>query len=226
MSFSRKILPKQFAIGDALSKDMAGLGFIITAEMSVNPNIENTLIAVSIEGLRGDYRSLSLLVNWLEIHQGSINADRLIRMILQLRKDKLLLSFWSACAKNVMSDSRFRRLLKFNSRASIDLLNVGTDFQISRFGEDPRFEKTCLRIPANLLRNRPRDILPPERLAAVHSVYRYRIMIGPSYRADQWAILDKLPETTSSELARKSFSSFGAAWQAKQDFEILRKITA
>lgn len=222
MGYKREILPIKFAEKDELSKDMAGIGFIITAHESKDPNIEDTLIAVSLEGLNGDFRSLSLLVNWLEIHRDMINADRLIKMIYSLKKNQRVLCFWSACAKNILLDPRFKKLKKLYKGKRIDLLKVGTEFQLSRFGEDLRFEKSCLRVPSNVLRNRPRDILSPARLAKLHSSYRYRIIIGPSYRADHWALLERTRVYTPTELARLSYSSFGAAWGAKQDFERLQ----
>lgn len=224
MAFKRVILPNDFASKHDLSKDMAGLGFLITAEGATNPNIENTLIAVAIEGLNGDYRSLSLLVSWLSIHHQAINADRLFKMLSKLKTNKKLLCFWSAAAKHVLKDSRFKKMQRLYSGSRLEIANRdATDFQITRVGEDPRFEKTKLRVPANLLRNRPQDIMEPAALAKTHLAYRYRIVIGPTYRADQWALLEKTKEISPSELARQSYSSFGSAWQAKQDFELLNK---
>jgi hypothetical protein len=224
MAFKRVILPKEFASKHDLSRDMAGLGFLITAEAAMNPNIENTLIAVSIEGLNGDYRSLSLLVSWLSIHHQAINADRLVKMLIQLRPNKKLLCFWSAAAKHVLKDLRFKKMQKLYKGSRLEITNKdATDFQIKRVGEDPRFEKTNLRVPANLLRNRPQDIVVPAALAKTHLAYRYRIVIGPTYRADQWALLEKVKEISPSELARQSYSSFGSAWQAKQDFDLLNE---
>jgi hypothetical protein len=224
MSFKREILPRKFSSLDDLSKDMAGLGFLITSEPSENPNIEDTILAVSIEGLKGEHRSLSLLVNWLEVHSGALNANRLIRMVTLL-EDERLVCFWSALSKHILADFRFTKLKKLYKGKRLDLLKTGMNFQLGRFGEDPRFAKSCFRVPANVLRNRPRDILPPARLARLHSVYRYRIMIGPSYRADQWALLEQSKEHSSSELARLSYSSFGSAWQTKQDFDTLNKVS-
>ncbi len=221
MSFKRENLPSQFATKDELSKDMAAIGFLITAEGSENPNIENTLIAASIEGLQGDLRTLSLLVNWLEIHHAAINADRLTKMIRSLQKDKILVCFWSATAKNILTDPRFMKLRRLYKGKQLDLLDVGMDFQVGRHGEDPRFKGSCLRAPGNVLRNRPRDILEPSRLAKINSNYRYRIIIGPSYKADQWALLEKFSELTPSKLAKLSYSSFGSAWATKKNFETL-----
>jgi len=82
MSYKREILPKKFAEKDELSQDMVGVDFLITANGSKNPNIEDTLIGVSLEGLSGDYKALSLLVNWLEIRQDATSADRLAFMFL------------------------------------------------------------------------------------------------------------------------------------------------
>lgn len=222
MSFKRELLPKKFATKDELSKDMAAIGFLITAEPSENPNIENTLIAVSIEGLGTDLRSLSLLVNWLEIHGSSINADRLTKIVQSLKKDKRLLCFWSATTKHILTDSRFKKLKKLYKGERLDLLKVGMDFQLGRHGEDPRFTNSCFRAPGNVLRNRPRDILGPARLAKLNPIYRYRIVIGPTYRADQWAFLEQTEKITPSELAKLSYSSFGSAWQTRHDFELLK----
>lgn len=86
-----------------------------------------------------------------------------------------------------------------------------------------RCERTCLRVHGKILRNRPRDILSPAELAKRHLAYKYRIMIGPTYRADQWALLEKSKANSPSELARLSYSSFGSAWQTKRDFELLLK---
>jgi hypothetical protein len=98
-----------------------------------------------------------------------------------------------------------------------DLLRTGTDFQISRRGEDQRFRNGPLRVPAGVLRDRPADILGPQALAKRHDTYRYRVLIGPTYRADMWALLDREPSLSASELARKADGSFSTAWQVKHD---------
>ena len=43
-----------------------------------------------------------------------------------------------------------------------ELLPVGTDFQIQREGEDPRFVHTDIRIPKGLLPVREGDVLGPQ----------------------------------------------------------------
>jgi hypothetical protein len=101
-------------------------------------------------------------------------------------------------------------------------LESGTEFLIKRKGEDARFEGTCLRVPNETLRHRPSDILSPEELAKIHDAYRQRIMIGPSYRADMWAELERVGEIPASQLARKAFGSFATAWQVLRDWSILR----
>jgi hypothetical protein len=103
-----------------------------------------------------------------------------------------------------------------------DLLHLGTEFQIKRHGADPRFKGSVLRVPANLLRDRLGDVLSPAELAKRHRAYHYRVMIGPSYRADMWAALEHNPELSTAELARRSYGSFATAWRVKREFALLR----
>jgi hypothetical protein len=73
---------------------------------------------------------------------------------------------------------------RISTDARCDLLRVGTDFQVRRRGEDPRFEATVLRVPGGTLRQRPADVRSPAALAQTHHAYRWRVIIGPSYGAD------------------------------------------
>jgi hypothetical protein len=78
-------------------------------------------------------------------------------------------------------------------------------------------------VAANVLRDRPTDVLNAEELARRHSAYRYRVMMGPSYRADMWAALDARPELTPAELARETYGSFATAWAVKQEWKIISR---
>lgn len=92
---------------------------------------------------------------------------------------------------------------------------------MKRRGEDERLEGTVLRVPAGVLRDRPKDVLGPAALAKKHSAYHYRVLIGPSYRADMWAALTKDREISAAELARRTYGSFATAWGVKRDWEVL-----
>src|SRR5689334_5517821 len=89
MSFKRTHSPEEFATGNQLTADMVGIGMKFSGKPSHAPNIEDTLIAASIEGVNGDYRVMSLLVDWLDIHSPRINANRLIKIIEQLSEHHL-----------------------------------------------------------------------------------------------------------------------------------------
>jgi hypothetical protein len=119
-------------------------------------------------------------------------------------------------------NARLKRLLRLYRGPRLDLLESGTRFLVERKGEDPRFARTCLRLPAETLRHRSSDILSPVELARSHDAYRQRIVIGPSYRADMWAMLDGGGEIAASELARRTFGSFATAWQVLRDWTLLR----
>jgi hypothetical protein len=103
---------------------------------------------------------------------------------------------------------------------------TGTEFQVKRHGEDPRFQRSAIRVAANVLRNRTADVLPPAELARRHHAYRWRIIMGPSYRADMWAALEDDSTQSTAELARKTYGSFATAWRVRRDFGLLAKLPA
>lgn len=76
-------------------------------------------------------------------------------------------------------------------------------------------------MPAGVLRDRPGDVLSPKELARRHRTYRCRVLMGPSYRADMWALLEAEPSITAAELGRRAYGSFATAWHVKKDYELL-----
>lgn len=222
MAHRRAIVSAQAASGDALTADLVGVGMLVGGCGSRDPNIEDTLLAASVEGMeRGDLRVLAVLVTWFGVHSGRVNADRLTRLVA-LTASKRVGALWSALARWRAPDRRFTRLARAYHGARVDLLAVGTDFQVARQGEDPRFAGSRLRVPANVLRDRVGDVLGPEELAAQHSAYRWRLAIGPTYRADMWATLERRPDLPAASLARATYGSFASAWQARRDHGIWR----
>ena len=67
-----------------------------------------------------------------------------------------------------------------------------------------------------LLRERESDILSPQELASRHPAYRWRILVGPTYRADMLAHLENNPGLSASELARLAYGSFATAHEVKR----------
>jgi hypothetical protein len=221
MAYRRAIQPLELSKGDNLTRAMSGIGMRFAVEPAMNPNIENTLLAASIEAMEhDDLRVLSVLITWLDIHHPWINADRLIR-IVSAEQSLRTRAFWSATAMRLHRDRRFARLTQIYSGPRLDVLTVGTDFQISRKGEDSRFESTPLLVPNDVLRDRSSDILNPSELARIHRTYRQRILMGPTYRADMWAVIESEPTISAAELARRAYGSFATAWQVIHDFKIL-----
>lgn len=221
MPFSRSLAPVHVPQGDRMTAAMVGIGMRFTAEPATDPNIEDTLLAASEEGLlRNDFRVLSILTTWLEIHAGWLNADRLFRAASTLAAPRVL-AFWASVGHWLHKDRRLARLQQLYTGSRQDLLPVGTDFQVGRRGEDPRFQNSPLRVPAGTLRNRQQDVLSPAELARVHRTYRCRVLMGPTYRADMWAELEREPSLSAAELARRTYGSFATAWQVKQAWRLL-----
>jgi hypothetical protein len=221
MAHSRVATAKALAEGTELTAAMVGIGMLFAAKAATEPNIEDTLLAASIEGMeRDDLRVLAVLVTWLGAHHSRINADRLIRAV-QGQPSARVRAFWAAVARWLPKDRRLARLSELYRGPRLDLLRAGTDFQIARRGEDPRFAHGPLRVPARVLRDRSADILTPAALAKRHGTYRCRVLMGPTYRADMWALLDREPSLSASELARRAYGSFATAWQLKHDRDLL-----
>jgi hypothetical protein len=210
---------------DALTHDMVGIGMNFAARPARDPNIEDTLLCASADAIeKPDLRTLAVLVTWFGVHSCWVNVDRLTHLVSEQSSERVR-ALWSALARWQEKDRRFVRLSKLYTGPQQDLLHLGTEFQIMRHGVDPRFKGGVLRVPANVLRDRVADVLSPADLAKRHRAYHFRIMIGPSYRADMWAALERNPELPAAELARKTYGSFATAWRVKREFAVLASQT-
>jgi hypothetical protein len=222
MVFSRSLAPSETPDRYALTAAMVGIGMELAAPAAPDPNIEDTLLFASAAAMDGsDLRILALLVSWFGIHHAWVNADRLTRLVAT-RGSERVRALWAALAHWQAKDRRYARLAGRHRGPRLDLV-AGTEFQIRRHGEDARFAGSGLRVPANLLRDRPGDVASPEALVRRHRAYRWRITMGPSYRADCWAALEADPQLSAAALARRAYASFATAWQVKRDFAIVRR---
>lgn len=225
LSFKRPNLPDSFAVRDELTRNLVAIGFLFAEHPSQEePNIEHTLVAASIEGLAGDYRALSLLVDWIPIHFDQVNVDLLVKIVKAL-PDKKIKAFWSSIGKWQGKDPRLKRLARIYRGPRLPILDEKLiRFPLQRDGEDTRFLGTNLIVPGRMLRHRPKDIADCASVARNHLGYRYRLIIGPTYRADMWAALERHSTLTPSDLARKCYGSFSTAWNVRKDWEVIRKI--
>lgn len=222
MAFTRRSSPAERLQGEALTEAMVGIGLLFGGRGAPDPDLEETLLAASEEGMdRDDLRVLSLLITWLEVHHARLHADRLIRLVRAYASPRVR-TFWAAVAHWLERDRRFARLLQTPRGPRLDLLSTGTDFHLARSGEDARFAGGPLRVPAGILRHRLEDVLSPVELSRKHGTYRRRILMGTGYRADMWAELDRHPTLMAAELARRTRGSFATAWQVKRDHALLR----
>lgn len=223
MAFRRATKPVDSPGEAALTASLVGIGMNLAgpSRSVTEPDIEDTLLFASEEAMdRFDLRLLALLVTWFGTNARFVNADRLTRLV-EAHQSKRVRALWTALARSQRSDRRFLRLSKAYRGRRIDPGIKGSDFLIQRHGEDPRFQGGPLRVAANLLRDRRADILTPSELAARHLAYRYRVLIGPTYRADMWAALEREPSLTATMLAKRTYGSYATAWNVKKDFALL-----
>ncbi len=221
----KKTAPETMPAYEQLTARMVGIGLNFAAEPEVDADIESTLVFASISGMEQDsLRTLSVLTTWLGVHHAHVNADRLIRLVGEQSSERVR-AYWAAIAHWLKKDRRFARLESFYEGTPVDLLMTGTEFQIKRRGEDERFVGSKLRVPAGVLRDRTADVLAPDMLVRSHAGYRNRVLMGPSFRADVWTVLEKSPSLSVADVARRTTCSFATAWQVVQDFKLLRRET-
>ena len=210
--------------GTDLTARLIGIGMAFTGKGFTDPAIEGALADASVAGMDGgDFRVLDVLVTWLGIHSEYINADRLVRTVVAHSSPRVR-AFWQAFAWWKHADRRFARLARADGEgisAAIDLLPTGNAFQIARRGEDERFAGSLLRVPAGTLRGRAGDVLGPADLARQHAGYRNRVLMGPTWRADVWTVLQATPGLPISEVARRAGCAFATAWTVARDFRVL-----
>ncbi|HTE55879.1 MAG TPA: hypothetical protein VK698_33735 [Kofleriaceae bacterium] len=217
MPFRRQAHAVVLPAMENLASAVAGLGIAMAATPLREADIEATLLAASIEGMdRADLRLVALVVSWFGVHSSRVNADRLTRLVAG--QSIRVRALWAALALWKRKDRRFGRLARVHRGQAIDLLATGTDFQLRRRGEDLRFSGSGLRVPAGVLRDRPGDIEEPAALARRHRTYHWRVVIGPTYRADLWAALERTPSATAYAVAGVTGASYASAWSARADF--------
>ena len=226
MAFSRAKPLGDRPADEALTSDMVGIGMNFAAEPDPSAPIEETLVYASELGMdTRDLRVLAVLTSWLGVHHERVNADRLVRCVSDHPSDRVR-AYWAAIATWLSKDRRFARLAKLYDGPRVDLLPVGTDFQIARRGADRRFAGSALRVPAGTLRDRDADILSPEVVVRRHAGYRNRVLMGPNWRADVWTVLEHDPDMSVAAAARRAGCSFATAWQVVKDFRLLRHAPA
>lgn len=221
MVFSRETVHPDLPDADVLTRNMIGIGMNFAGEPNPTAQIEETLLHASILGMdESDLRVLSVLTTWIGVHYQRINAARLLRTLASSRSPRVH-AYWASIALWLEKDRRFSRMRKLHENPPVDLLTVGTGFQIQRRGEDKRFVGSQIRVPEGTLRNRLSDVVPAENLVHIHPGYRNRVVMGPTWRADVWTVLEENPNLNVSQIARRAGCSFATAWQVFQDHRLV-----
>lgn len=223
MAFKRHSVPARRPDTASLTADMAGIGMNFATKSNHEAKIEDTLVYASELGMdEGDLRVLAVLTTWCRLHHAYVNAASLVRIVAAHPSERVR-AYWSAIASWLEKDRRFSSLALAYEGPAIDLLPVGTAFQITRRGEDRRFAGTRLRVPDGTLRDREADVLGPPALVRQHAGYRNRVHMGPSWRADLWTVLEREPDLSVAAAARLVGCSFATAWQVAKDFALWRQ---
>jgi len=228
MSFSRTTPP--LLTGPALHAAMRSIGLRTgpLARGAETADIEVTLASAVVSAMPHDYRLLGVIVAWLEVHHGRVNVPRLGRLLARMDASALVRAFWAAGGTWLgRTDARWRVLARTYRGVRLDLDDPEvTRVQLARVGPDPRFEGTVLRVHAKLLRSRAADVDDAVQLASRHPGYLRRVQLGPTYRADVWAALDREPEASAAEIARRVGCAYETARSVAEDWKTARLATS
>lgn len=228
MSFSR--IKPELTRSAELDDAMRSIGMRIGSGRitEVAADLEVTLVSASVEAMPHDFRLLGVLVAWLEVHHAYVNVPRLKRLVADAAESTTVRAFWSSVGTWLGSkDARFRALesLYRGRRVSLDDPEI-TALQLERVGPDPRFDGSKLLVHAKLLRSRRADVDEPSVLVQRHPLYRMRVRLGPTYRADVWCALDAAPYASPAEIARRVGCAYETARAVAADFRLDRGIAA
>ena len=170
-----------------LTRRMAGIGMNWATEADTDAQIEETLVFASELGVEdNDFRVLAVLTTWLDVHHDRINADRLTRLVrwtpveactCVLDGHRVL-----AASRSTFGQAPKASMSSHRSTCSQWVRNSKLHAAARMRG----FAGSVLRVPADMLRCRPADVVSPEALVRMHRGYRNRVLMGPTWRADVW----------------------------------------
>ena len=224
MAFSRSALADLLPLAVDLTAQMAGIGMNFATHPRADADIEATLVHASACGMvDGDLRALSVShdVAWRAPRPRQRRSARAVRGCASFRARARVLVLRRQLAPQGSPPGPARQRLPWRAGRCAPGRNR---LQIKRRGEDERFVSSKLRVPRGTLRDREDDVLSPEALVRRHAGYRNRVLMGPTWRADVWTVLEHAPDLSVAEVARRVSCSFATAWQAAEDFRLLRTV--
>jgi hypothetical protein len=226
MPYIRRNAPQILCRGTELTACLYGIGIRFATNPVRNANIEDTLISAATEALeRGDGRLWAGLLDWWEVHHICVNADRLQRALREMGNQHVKAIF-AGLAQSIHPVGRFRMLAKLYEGKRIVFLGEDYRYRLKRDGEVRKFRETCLAVPVSLYQHSKRDIFSPAELAKWHVTYKWRLTIGPTFRADLWAECELAWPTTAYAVAKSAYASTGAALHVVHDYKTLHNIGA
>jgi hypothetical protein len=223
MSFKRQSFA-ELVTGEELTRDMISIGMLFGGAPGKPANIENTIFSSVFHSLRNqDFRVLAMVTLWLEKHSFILNASRIVKLINRYKDYVPIFRYWVAFSQWHSSDHRFQILRKQISTYDRVGLYSGAKFLAEKNGQDFRFEKTCLIVPDKLLSKKDWLVLDPKNLANFNDDYKWRLIIGPTFRADMWSALVNDSTLPAAKLARLTYGSYATAHRVKKEFEIYKE---
>lgn len=228
MAFHRT--PPTLLRGEELERSLRAVGLRLGGgrQAPTWSSPEQVVVSAVAEAMPRDLRTLSVVTTWLGVHGGRVHVAELARYLeagASASPDpERFAAYWSGVAHWQRSDIRWAKVARRFRGPRVYLSGLPAaleEAQIARKGEDPRFVGSRLGVPLGMLRDRRSDVDDPTTLAGRHAWYRERVRQGPSYRADCWAELERMPDHSAASLARRVGCTYPVAHAAIADLSIL-----
>ncbi len=185
-------------------------------------DIEQTLLEVTAQAQK-DYRLLSVLMTWIQIHGEQVIVEKLFKRAKKL--DPLAGAYAPEILNGMAVWATVCKMEKWKKCISGDpkhtyLIDEEITHSFEAYsGLKPEWLKYGVKVPEKMIRIRASDVLSPLELASTHHQYRNRLIYGASWRADIITAI-QAGYRSPTEIARSIGCSYEPAYRVLKDYSI------
>lgn len=212
-----------------------GIKFNLPAGQTLDPIAapEDLFVQITADAvINGPGREFACMLSWIQEYGNLLHVAVLEKLLLKHPMPEVR-AVWAAIGLWQSKDSRFRRLTGLYNGKRITLRPPWaaelTRLQLAdpKQGEDPRFQGTPVRIPAQVAAHRPdKNVKTLSHILATNHLLANRVRFGPNYRADLWTWLEHDPTLSISQLRKHTGVSQGQCSRVKSDYMVLAQAAA
>lgn len=198
-----------------------GQGCLLPVDEQAELDIERVLLGV-VEEVPRDRRLSGVLLAWVKVHGGYVNAEKLGKLARKLRGAGEAQVIWLTAVARWAVECGFVKWKKLIQPASEPIYLYSrevTASAIARKGRVAWLAEVGFEVPEGSLRVRESDVMTPEELVKVNRQYRNRYLYGPNWRADIITAIESGLETPT-EIMRRVGCSYEPAYRVWREWRI------